>query len=132
MKSVNSKKIRFDLGDIAQKNSEQLSKTPMIRVLYLSVLISVLTVFLVIFVQANLPPEVPLFYGFAEGQEQLSSPIGLVIPSICALMIVIINTILILKLKNGLVQKALITTSLVSAVFSFITTIKIILLVGSF
>jgi hypothetical protein len=132
MKNTNSKTIRFDLGNIAQKNREQLSKTPMTNILYLSVFVSVITILLVIFIQGSLPPEIPLFYGFAEGQEQLSSPIGLIIPSICSLTIVIINTMLILKLKNDLLKKSLIIASFATTFFSFVTTIKIILLVGSF
>ena len=132
MKGAKSKKIHLSLEDIAQKKGEQLSKTPMTRVLYFSILISILTISLVLFIQGNLPPEIPLFYGFAEGEEQLSSPMGLLLPSICALTIVIVNTILILNLKNELLQKSLVVASFATTIFSFVTTVKIILIVGSF
>lgn len=132
MKGPNLKEKQFDFGKLAQKKTEELSKTPMTKVLYLAVLVSILTILLVILTMGSLPPQIPLFYGLAEGEERLSHPAGLLIPAITALGITIINALIILKIKNDLMQKSLVLASFVVAIFACVTSVKIILLVGSF
>ncbi len=126
------KNVVNNIGSLAQKKREEIAKIPMTSLLYLSLVISILTVCVVIFVQNSLPPEIPLFYGLAQGEEQLSSPIGLLLPTICALVILIINTTIALNLKNELMQKTLVMAAFAATFFSLVTTVQIILLVGSF
>lgn len=130
--AVKSKKTTFDFGKLAKSKGEQLSKIPMTRIFYLSILISVLTIVLTIFVRGSLPPEIPLFYGLPEGEERLAQPTLLLLPSAVSLFLTIVNTVIILNIKNELMQKSLVLASFALTIFSFVTTVKIILLVGSF
>jgi len=123
---------KFDLGTLAQKKTEELSQLPMTRLLYISILGTILNLALVIFTQNNLPPQIPLFYGFPEGEDQLGSSTSLLIPPSVAIGIIVLNAIIILRLKNELMQKSLVVASFVVSVFSLVTTIKILLLVGRF
>lgn len=132
MEKKTLKKYKFDLGSMAQKKGEEFSKVPLIKLFYASIAISILVFVLVLSTQPSLPPEIPLYFGLAEGQEQLAPPANLLFPSILALGITIVNSIIVLKLNNPLLQKILAVTSISVTFFSFITTVRILLLVGSF
>ena len=67
------------------------NKIPGIKVIYVSIALCLLNLLLILIVQKRLPPEVPLFYGLALGQEQLAKPLELAIPTIFTLFIIIIN-----------------------------------------
>jgi hypothetical protein len=105
---------------------------PLKKVFLVSLAINFLTVLAVLLIQNYLPPQGPLFYGLAEGEEQLITPLGLTIPSLTAILFLIINASLTLVVKNDFLQKTLILAGFAVTIFSTITTIKIILLVGSF
>ena len=79
-----------------------------------------------------LPPQVPLFYGLAEGAEQLAPRALLVIPALASLLILVINTAISLKLKDDFIKRVLILGAVTSTVFALTTTVKIMFLVGSF
>ena len=79
-----------------------------------------------------LPPEVPLFYGEAQGEAQIGKSLGLTIPSLISLFIIVINLLISFIVKDEFLKRVLILASLACAIFSTITTIKIILLIGSF
>lgn len=79
-----------------------------------------------------LPPEVPLFYGLPQGQEQLASSNFLIFPSIISIVITIINISLALVVRDNFLKKALIVAGIFSVLFPLATTLKIIFLVGSF
>jgi len=93
---------------------------------------SILTILAVLLSQKSLPPQIPLFYGLPEGEEQLTTSFGLIIPGVVSLIVAGINTLISLLLDNQFLQKSLILTSLAISAFSLVTTLKIILLVGSF
>ena len=100
-------------------------------VLIFSLVIAVVTILAVFILQTKLPPQVPLFYGAAEGETQLILSWGLVIPSTFSILVVIANSALSTFTKNEFTKKVLIFSALVVTLFSVITTIKIIFLVGS-
>lgn len=106
--------------------------SPLKNVLTVTLAGNILTILIVLVAQGHLPPQVPLYYGLAEGEEQLSSPLGLIIPSGLSLGILLVNTALTSVIKNDFLQKILVLASFAVTVFSVITTVKIILLVGSF
>lgn len=114
------------------KASIQTLKLPFKEYLTLSLIGAVFTLIAVIFLQKNLPPEVPLFYGAAEGEAQLTPSWGLTIPSIISVLIILTNSALILVLKDEFIKKALSLMAVVVTFFSIVTTLKIIFLVGSF
>lgn len=105
---------------------------PWVRLIWVSAFLNVLTVLFVIFLQKKLPPELPLFYGLAEGEEQLTTSLGLTIPGVVSFLIVVTNFLIVLILKDNFLQKTLVLTAFVVSFFSLVTTIKIVFLVGSF
>jgi|SRR3989344_9029445 len=114
------------------KNKESSAKIPLKNFILFSIMLSVLGIFFIFLLQANLPPEVPLFYGLPEGEEQLTSSARLVIPLTLSIFITIINFIIILFLRNSFLQKTLVLVSFAISILSFLTTLRIVLLVGSF
>ena len=85
----------------------------------------------IVFLQKRLPPEVPLFYGLAEGEEQLVPRLLLSLPNLIALIIILINTGLTLLTTNLFVKKILIMASVTATFLASITCLKIFFLVGS-
>jgi hypothetical protein len=108
------------------------SEIPFFNLLVISLLICIGTIAATIFLKDHIPPQVPLFYGFPEGEEQLTTASGLTIPGFLALTIIVINTVLATIFENTFVRNALVLTSFAVTLFATITTIKILLLVGSF
>jgi len=106
---------------------------PYKNILFASFVVNVLTICLVLlFRKSHLPPVVPLYYGLPEGDGQIAPSIYLTIPSIIALGIILINSLITSLLKDDFLKKTLIIASLGTTFFSVITIIKIIFLVGSF
>lgn len=86
----------------------------------------------VLLVQNNLPPVVPLFYGLPTGEEELTQRIFLIIPSLISLLIILTNVIFIKRVKDSFLPKVLLGLIIGTTFLGAITTIKIILLIGSF
>ncbi len=102
------------------------------KLLYVSFGLSIINLTLVIALQKYLPPQVPLFYGAAEGEEQLTSSLGLIIPASLSIILILLNSLLSLFLESNFLQKILSIVSFTVTLLSAITVIKIILLIGSF
>ena len=100
--------------------------------IYVSIIICMFSIVFVLAIQKKLPPEIPLFYGLAEGQEQLAGSLWLILPSLTSLGIILINSLISVFWKNEFLQETLTLTSLAAAILSVITTLKIALLIGSF
>ena len=115
-----------------KKTEVNLEKIPLVKLVYLSILLTIVTIFIVFLFQKNLPPEIPLFYGSPEGQEQLASTLGLAIPSIVSLVMIVFNTLISFLLEKRVLKQALSLTSFATSIFATITTFKIIFLVVSF
>ena len=118
--------------EVVKKHTLLFKKIPLIRIVYASISLAFINILIVIIVKNNLPPEVPLFYGLVKGPEQLTSSLGLIIPGVISLIITTLTVCLVIFLNNKFLQQTLILSSFAVSVFSIITTIKIILLVGSF
>ena len=97
-----------------------------------SVLFSISAISIPIIFRNNLPPVIPLFYGLAEGENQLVHPLFLTIPAGLGLLIILINTLLSTIITNNFIKRSLILSSFAVSLLVFITTVKILLLVGSF
>lgn len=128
--SKNTHKFRTGISKAAKK--ENLLKTPMLKLVFAAIGLNILNVAFILFIQKRLPPEVPLFYGLAEGEEQLASPLLLTVPPIIALTITLLNATFASLLRNEFQKQALVFAGLIVTIFSFITTIKISFLVGNF
>ena len=94
-------------------------------------LVNFLIVILTLVLKAKLPPEIPLFYGAAEGHEQIATSILLVVPAIISLLFITVNLFLSYFLEDEFLKKALMLTAISTSLLAATTTIKIFLLVGS-
>ena len=134
---ANKIKVKFPKNTILikkkleEQNRSFFSKVPFAGFVLASFIINIIIIILVFVLGNFLPPEVPLFYGLPEGQDQLVSTYYLAMPALVSLIITIINLILSSVVESDLSKKALILVSLVITLFSTITTIKIVFLVGS-
>lgn len=99
---------------------------------YVAVGVNLLILLIVLISQRFLPPYIPLFYGLAEGEEQLAPSFVLTIPSLVSILIIVLNISISSLAKDIFLKRTLILAAVVATIFSLITTIKIILLVGSF
>ncbi len=82
--------------------------------------------------QFVLPPEIPLFYGLPQTEDQLAPKIMIVIPSLIAIFVVIINSVLTTRIDNIFLIKSLWVASISVSLLSVVTIIKIVFLVGMF
>ena len=94
--------------------------------------VNLITILLGILAQTILPPEIPLFYGLATGSLQLAPSQAILVPPAVSTLIIVVNLGLVKKIGEEFAQKALVLTAIAATAFSTITTLKIILLVGSF
>lgn len=97
-----------------------------------SAVLNVFVAALSLLVISKLPPQVPLFYGLPQTEEQLASAWMLVIPSALAFLMLLGNASLSLFIEGDFLKKALVGASFAVSLFSAVTTLKIIFLVGSF
>jgi hypothetical protein len=100
--------------------------------IYISLAFSAVSAVIIFAVKDYLPPVVPFFYGLPSGANQLTPTLGLLIAPTVALIVTAINIMLTKITKDQFFKKALIFSSVFVSVLMFITTIKIILLVGFF
>jgi hypothetical protein len=107
-----------------------MAHTPFKNYFYAAGLVNLLTAVCILLAQSKLPPEVPLFYGLPQGQAQLTKSIFLLIPTIISFSISLVNIFLMTLLKNDFLKKVLICASLTIAIFTSVTSFKIIFLVG--
>ncbi|MGD8744517.1 MAG: hypothetical protein PVJ52_02900 [Candidatus Woesebacteria bacterium] len=117
---------------LTNKPKEQLDKLPFSRLVVASVIFNPFIILVVILLQNFLPPQVPLYYGLARSEAQLTSSLGMVIPSIVAISILVVNTALALLVRSSFLKKILIASALSTTLLTTITTIKIISLVISY
>lgn len=106
------------------------SKVPFKNYLLGSFILAVITIVFIVFFQGKLPPEVPLFYGAAEGEAQIASSWMLIIPPIFSVFTILINFILAALVGDEFIKKVLVISALIVTLFSVVTTLKIVFLVG--
>lgn len=107
------------------------SRTPFVKATLIAFLVNFSTVILNLTLKGRLPPEVPLFYGAAEGQEQIAASSLLIIPPIVSSLFIAVNIFLSYFLEDEFLKKALILAAISTSLLAATTTIKIIFLVGS-
>lgn len=104
------------------------------KYVYLSFLVNIICIVIIVvfLVTKLLPPEVPLFYGNAAGENQLAKSYFLVLPPVIGALTSAVNMALHYFNSDLFVKKVLVATSLFVSILSMITVFKIILLVGFF
>ncbi len=108
----------------------KIEKLPLKAYFKASLIINFTIIIFSLLIQKRLPPQIPIFYGLPQGEAQLSSPIGILIPSVSSLIFVLLNLFLINIIKDEFIKKVLVVAGLTTAVFASITVVKIIFLVG--
>ena len=106
------------------------SKIPFKNYLAASLLLAFATGTFVLLFQGNLPPEVPLFYGAAEGETQVAPSWMLIFPSVFSILTIVGNFFLTFLTSDEFIKKVLVISALVVTLFSVVTTLKIIFLVS--
>jgi uncharacterized membrane protein len=97
----------------------------------LSGMLCAISIGLALLAKSALPPEIPLFYGGAEGPDQLATKLALSLPGTVGLVFVLLNASLASLTKNQFVKHILTFSGFAFAVLAAITTVEIIILVGS-
>lgn len=114
------------------RQDSQPTKIPFLKLIYISIGLNTVVLAAILFFKNSLPPQVPLFYGLPEGEEQLTNSLNLIIAPTISFFVLGINVIFSLMTKNDLLKKTLITASFFVSLFSFITLVQIFLLIGPF
>lgn len=96
------------------------------------VILDLSTIILILVLLGKIPPQVPLFYGLPVSEDQLVKAPFLILPSLIALLLVFLNSLLTFFLKDDFLKKVLIMAAFGTSLFAVITTFKIIFLVGNF
>jgi hypothetical protein len=108
MTKPSSEKARYFRINLPKTGN--FSYIPFLKLVLLTILANLILIILIVIFKNRIPPQVPLFYGLPRGDKELSTNIGLVIPSAISIAI----------------------TGFSSTLLSLITTIKIIFLIGVF
>ena len=117
---------------LSKEAGEQLESIPYLKSVFVFGTINILSMVFVLFIRRNLPPEIPLFYGLAEKENQLTPPSMLLVPNTLALLFMLINILIIMFIKNDFLKKALVMSGFAVTTLATVTTVKIVFLVGSF
>lgn len=90
-----------------------------------------LSLIFIVFKFKTIPPKIPLFYSLPWGEQQLADKFFLFLLPIASIITLLLNIILAKKIKEEvLVMKLLIGTAFLFSLLSFITLVKIILLIA--
>ena len=125
-------KIKKIWSDAFTKNTIT-QRLPYKKYIYAAILIDILITALVLALAYfnRLPPEVPLFYGQPEGEQMLTSNWVLVLPALCSVIFLGVNTVLAYFIKDDYLKKTLILSGILLTLLAMITTLEIINLVGN-
>lgn len=127
-----STKKKFKGRFLSKNKIVNISKLPHLQLIYYSIVTNVIVILGVLLLKKYIPPEIPLYYGLPEGNNQIATAEELIIPSMAALVIILINISIASVIQNEYLKRALIIVSLVITLLSLITTLEIVFLVGSF
>jgi len=102
------------------------------RFVLLNLVFFILQILTVLFFWRHLPSQIPLFYSRPWGEEQLSTPGGLLILPGLTLVVFVINFIfsLFVSKEEKLLRSILFLTTTVFGLFSLITLVQVIRLVS--
>jgi len=119
-------------SNIKNSKANLFQKIPFLKLVYSSIIVNLVVIILVLVLKNRIPPEVPLFYGLADGEDQLTKNVWLIIDPAVSLTVVLINVYLVSLVTNDLLKKTLIITGFCVTIFSLVTLVQIVLLVGYF
>lgn len=109
-----------------------IEKLPLRMVLHFSLILNVLIILVGLISRAFIPPEIPILYGFPQGESQIANSFFIILPASIALLLTLLNSIIALKSDGIFIKKSLILSTFAISLLAAVTTIKIIFLIGSF
>jgi hypothetical protein len=95
------------------------------------ILVNIVGLVVLQFLGPNLPPEAPLLYANAAGEEQLIETRYLGLPFVICLLVCLINLVLVPSLEDKFLKQVLLGVSFVVSILALITVTKIVFLVGN-
>jgi len=119
----------FKTNDLRTQIDERIA---FINFFYTAIVLNIINLVFVFAMQRNLPPEVPLFYGYIESEQQLTTPAGLLIPGVFAMILLFANITISMIIKNDYLKKVLSVSTFTISFLLLITVINIIFLIGTF
>ncbi len=111
---------------------DKYDHTPLAKLTIFAVLSNLAIIILGVVLKSKFPPQIPLFYGMAEGEEQLAGSSLILLPNLVSLIIIVINFLFSFLTKDDLLKKTLIFSGMTATILATITVVKISLLVGNF
>lgn len=115
-----------------EKQNVFTQTTPFRDFIAIAVILNIILIGATLALHSFLPPEIPLFYGMPEGNEQLASSWLLSLPSLVALFIILVNLLIASFLEDEFLKRVIILGGIATTFFSATTTVQIMFLVGSF
>lgn len=135
-KKIKIKQLRFFPSPSFLKSSQEefqsLLKNKILKKVILAVFyLLVLDIIIVIFLFPKMPPQIPLFYSRPIGKEQLANKrLFFFLPLICSLIILInFRLASFYYQKEAFLSKILIWTSVLIAILTNITLVKILIII---
>jgi hypothetical protein len=119
------------LNKLSYQKSIENTKVPFGKQIIMFLLINLAMILLLVFSILILPPQIPLFYGLPDGEEQLAANWLITLPNFIALFTVFINSLLATKIKDEYIKKVIVIAGFVVTIFAIITVFKILFLVGN-
>lgn len=124
--------IKYWQKKMPKSSSINLDRLPYKNYVYGAFAVNAILIILIFIFKTHLPPQIPLYYGLARGEQQLAENIYLSIPSLASSLILIANLVLAYFIKDEFIQKTLVISALAGSLLATITVTKIIFVVGSF
>lgn len=129
---ISQKKMKKIWEETFGEKGEVISKkTPFRNIVASALIVNLIIIALSFLLHSLLPPEVPLYYGMPEGEDQLASSWILGLPSFLSFIILLTNIGIASLTENDFLKRTLILVGIAVTFFSAITSIKIFLLVGT-
>ena len=121
---------------IKDKNKSSLKKLLSEKIafkssIYISLVLNFLNLLLVLILQKNLPPQIPLFYSLPWGEEQLAPSIALLLLPLGIFLIALLNSFLIMASlsKYFLAAKILIWITVCLIFLTGVNLVKVVFLI---
>jgi len=127
-----SKPRSFKIEKAPNFNKTVLENISFLNLVYTTLALNILNILIVLAMRSKLPPQLPLFYGFTESEQQLTSPVGLLLPGVVSFIFTLFNVTLSILLTDDFLKKILSVASFTVSLLSLITVVKIIFLIGYF
>lgn len=109
----------------------RFERLPLFKLIISTVITNLIVILIGLAAKFILPPQIPIFFGFPQTEEQLAPSLLIIIPPIISLFFTIINSVAAINIESSYIKKSFAFASLAVTLLSTIAVIKIIFLVGS-